>query len=74
MFYCTQPQQVVLAANKWFAVDVDITAADTWQTKTLKIDELKIRHDGRSLGDWSEGQKNRNQISGGFGPEQGCLC
>lgn len=57
MFYCTQPQQVVLAANKWFAVDVDITAADTWQTKTLKIDELKIRHDGRSLGDWSEVKK-----------------
>ena len=57
MFYCTQPQKIVLAANKWFAVDIDITAADTWQTKTLKIDQLKFRNDGGSLGDWSEVKK-----------------
>lgn len=54
MFYCTQPQKIALAANRWFVTDLDVTASDKWQSKTLTIDQLKTRNDGRRLEDWSE--------------------
>mgnify|MGYP001569863275 CR=1 FL=1 len=57
MFYCTQPQKIVLTADKWYSVEIDITASDEWQSKTLKIDQLKNKNDGRSLGDWSQVKK-----------------
>ena len=57
MFYCTQPQQITLSVNKWFTINIDITASDGWQAKTLTIDQLKLKHDGRTLNDWSEVKK-----------------
>ena len=50
-FYCTQPQEIVLSANRRFTTDLEITAANDWQSMTLQAKEL-ISH-GVGLGDWS---------------------
>ena len=57
MFYCTQPQKIVLSANRWFSGEIGITASDEWQSKTLSIKQLKTKNEGKSLSDWSQVKK-----------------
>jgi hypothetical protein len=50
-FYCTQPQKVVLSANRRFTTELEITASNDWQRMTLPAKQL-ISH-GVGLSDWS---------------------
>ena len=50
-FYCTQPQKVVLSANRRFTTVLEITASNDWQSMTLPAKQL-ISH-GVGLSDWS---------------------
>ena len=50
-FYCTQPQKVVLSANRRFTKELEITASNDWQSMTLPAKQL-ISH-GVGLSDWS---------------------
>ncbi|MBI9020478.1 MAG: NPCBM/NEW2 domain-containing protein [Verrucomicrobia bacterium] len=52
-FYCTQPQTLALKANDRFAMDVEITASDEWQSMTISASQLK-HSEGFALADWSE--------------------
>jgi hypothetical protein len=53
MFYCTQPQTLVLSANGRFTTDIQMTASDEWQSMTLKASKL-MHPAGFAMGDWSE--------------------
>lgn len=53
-FYCTQPQALVLEVNHHFAMDLDITASDEWQTMVIRAEQLKRKVHNFPLGDWSE--------------------
>lgn len=50
-FYCTQPQKVVLSANRRFTKELEITASNDWQRMTLPAKQL-LSH-GAGLSDWS---------------------
>ena len=50
-FYCTQPQKVILSANRRFTTELEITASNDWQTMTLPAKQL-LSH-GAGLSDWS---------------------
>ena len=50
-FYCTQPQKVVLSANRRFTTELEITASNDWQSMTLPAKQL-LSH-GAGLSDWS---------------------
>ena len=50
-FYCTQPQKVVLSANRRFTKELEITASNDWQSMTLPAKQL-LSH-GAGLSDWS---------------------
>ena len=50
-FYCTQPQKVVLSANRRFTKELEITASNDWQRMTLPAKKL-LSH-GAGLNDWS---------------------
>ena len=50
-FYCTQPQKVILSANRRFTTELDITASNDWQSMTLPAKQL-LSH-GAGLSDWS---------------------
>jgi hypothetical protein len=50
-FYCTQPQKVVLSANRHFTTELEITASNDWQSMTLTAKQL-LSH-GVGLSDWS---------------------
>ena len=50
-FYCTQPQIVVLSANRRFTTELEITASNDWQSMTLTAKQL-LSH-GVGLSDWS---------------------
>ena len=50
-FYCTQPQKVVLSANRRFTTELEITASNDWQRMTLPAKKL-LSH-GAGLNDWS---------------------
>jgi dienelactone hydrolase len=50
-FYCTQPQKVVLSANRRFTTELEIIASNDWQSMTLMAKQL-ISH-GVGLSDWS---------------------
>jgi len=50
-FYCTQPQKVVLSANRRFTKELEITASNDWQRMTLPAKQL-LSH-GVGLSDWS---------------------
>jgi dienelactone hydrolase len=50
-FYCTQPQKVVLSANRRFTMVLEITASNDWQSMTLPAKQL-LSH-GVGLSDWS---------------------
>jgi dienelactone hydrolase len=50
-FYCTQPQKVVLSANRRFTTELEITASNDWQSMTLPAKQL-LSH-GVWLNDWS---------------------
>ena len=52
-FYCTQPQTLVLKANDRFAMDIEITASNEWQSMTVSASQLK-HPEGFTLGDWSD--------------------
>jgi len=63
MFYCTQPQKLVMSAGR-FVTDIEITASDEWQSMTMKARQLK-QPNGLIMDDWST-VKNI-----GFRPKQG---
>ena len=50
-FYCTQPQSLVLWADR-FATDIEISASDEWQSMTVQTRTLK-QQSGQALADWS---------------------
>ena len=50
-FYCTQPQKVVLSANRRFTTELEITASNDWQSMTLPAKQF-LSH-GVGLRDWS---------------------
>ena len=50
-FYCTQPQKVVLSANRRFTKELEITASNDWQRMTLPAKQL-LSH-GVGLSEWS---------------------
>ena len=50
-FYCTQPQSLVLWADR-FATDIEISASDEWQSMTVQARTLK-QQSGQALADWS---------------------
>ena len=50
-FYCTQPQKVVLSANRRFTKELEITASNHWQRMTLPAKQL-LSH-GVGLSEWS---------------------
>ena len=50
-FYCTQPQELSLSANRWFTTDVEITASNDWQSMSIPAKQLK--NNGTGLSDWS---------------------
>ena len=50
-FYCTQPQKVVLSANRRFTTELDITASNDWQSISIRAKQL-MSH-GVGLSDWS---------------------
>ena len=55
-FYCTQPQALVLAVNRGFSSDIEITASDEWQSMILPAHQLKHAN-GSAMGEWSDVKK-----------------
>lgn len=53
MFYCTQPQTLILSTDSRHAVEIEITASDDWQSMTIGAGQLKNEH-GAVLRDWSD--------------------
>jgi hypothetical protein len=53
MFYCTQPQSLILSTSTRHASDIEITASNDWQSMTLNPGLLTNVH-GTKLKDWSE--------------------
>ena len=52
-FYCTQPQQLLLEADRQFVADLSITASDDWQTLHIQSDQLSHKAHGFALKQWS---------------------
>ena len=53
-FYCTQPQALMLEANRGYVVDLKITASDEWQSMTFRANQLNQKSNGLKLNDWSD--------------------
>ena len=53
MFYCTQPQSLILSTGSWYKTNIEITASNDWQTMKIDSDQLNNEH-GAKLGDWSQ--------------------
>ena len=52
-FYCTQPQSLIIEVNDRYVADMEITAAEDWQTMIIKADALRSVH-GTALSGWPE--------------------
>ena len=53
MFYCTQPQSLILSTDSRHKTNIEITASNDWQTMKIDPDQLSNDH-GANLGDWSQ--------------------
>jgi len=53
MFYCTQPQNLILRTDSRHKTNLEITASNDWQTMKIHPDQLSNDH-GAKLGDWSQ--------------------
>ena len=53
MFYCTQPQSLILRTDSRHKTNLEITASNDWQTMKIDPDQLSNDH-GAKLGDWSQ--------------------
>ena len=53
MFYCTEPQTVVLTAADHNAVELEITASDHWQEMTIAPERLINRFNQKPMSAWS---------------------
>lgn len=51
-FYCTQPQMIMLSADKYKA-EIEITASNGWQTLEIRAERLKYRGIHGPLQSWS---------------------
>jgi hypothetical protein len=51
-FYCTQPQTIILSANKYKA-EIEITASNDWQTLEIPAERLKYHGLHGPLQSWS---------------------
>jgi dienelactone hydrolase len=53
-FYCTQPQSLIIEVNDRYVAELEITAAEGWQTMVIKADALKQTINGAVMRDWSD--------------------
>jgi hypothetical protein len=53
MFYCTQPQNILLNTDSRHTTSIEITASNDWQTMVIHPNELGNAH-GAKLDDWSK--------------------
>jgi dienelactone hydrolase len=53
-FYCTQPQNLLLEADKQFVTELPITASDDWQTLHIPPKQLSHKAHGFALRQWSD--------------------
>jgi hypothetical protein len=54
-FYCTEPQAVILSANDYNDLEINLTASDNWQEMVIPVNQLIHRFDKRPvLKDWAE--------------------
>jgi dienelactone hydrolase len=53
-FYCTQPQALQLLVGHHFAVDLEITASNDWQTTVIRSEQVKDKAHGATLKQWSD--------------------
>lgn len=53
-FYCTEPQKLVLIANRQYRMNLDITASDQWQSMTLPAAKLIHAQSRQPLRGWED--------------------
>ena len=53
MFYCTQPQNILLNTDSRHTTSIEITASNDWQTMVIHPNELGNAH-GAKLDNWSK--------------------
>jgi len=53
MFYCTQPQSLILSTDSRHKTNIEITASNDWQAMKINSGQLSNEH-GAKLGDWSQ--------------------
>jgi dienelactone hydrolase len=65
-FYCTEPQTIILTANDYNSVELDIGASDDWQVMAVNVDKLINRFNKQpTLKDWSKvGKLSLTPMSG----------
>jgi dienelactone hydrolase len=51
-FYCTQPQTIILTANR-YSTPIEITASNDWQTLEIPAERLRFGGAHGPLGSWS---------------------
>ncbi len=53
-FYCTEPQKLVLIANRQYRMNLDITASDQWQSMTILAAKFIHARSGQPLRGWED--------------------
>ena len=56
MFYCTQPQVIILEVNGEYQQAFEITASDDWQTMRVPASALRSSSSGMPMNTWSNTQ------------------
>ncbi|NME70742.1 NPCBM/NEW2 domain-containing protein [Flammeovirga aprica] len=57
LFYCTQPQSLLLKVNDRFEYNLEITASNDWQQMEISADQVLNIHNNQPLGQWSKATK-----------------
>lgn len=53
-FYCTEPQNIQLAAAHQYVTSLEITASDDWQEMVVPADRMRHGISGQRLKNWTE--------------------
>ncbi len=56
-FYCTQPQELIMAVNNHYQAKLKMTASDDWQEMAPPANHFLNRFNQRPLKDWSATQR-----------------
>ncbi|MBD0405191.1 NPCBM/NEW2 domain-containing protein [Flammeovirga sp. EKP202] len=57
LFYCTQPQSLLLRVNGYFEYNLEITASNEWQQMEISANEILNKHNQQPFGQWSKAHK-----------------